>query len=121
LVGQTDLEIFTGRKLEDLMEVGDKKLYHKEGQHWLTLAERSMIEGIMFGYIFPDLTHQIILTNEYEKVDMGSWNEARKCGVTLPEKPLHRTVRSKEQEVVGLLQDYVKEYHPKLGDDLGFT
>jgi hypothetical protein len=119
-VGQTDLEMFTGKKLKDLMKIGDKKLYHEEGQRWLTLAERSMIEGIMFGHIFPDLTHQI-LTNEYEKSDVGSWNEARKYGVTLLEKTSHTTVRSKEQEVIGLLQDYVKEYHPKLIDDLGLT
>jgi len=119
-VGQTDLEMFTGKKLKDLMKIGDKKLYHEEGQRWLTLAERSMIEGIVFGSIFPDLTHQI-LRDEYEKVDMSSWNEARKYGLTLPEKPSHTTVRSKEQEVIGLLQDYVKEYHPKLIDDLGLT
>jgi hypothetical protein len=119
-VGQTDLEMFTGKKLKDLMKIGGKKLYHEEGQRWLRLAETSMIEGIMFGNMFSDLTNEMLI-NEYEKVDMGSWSEARRYGVTLPEKPSHMSVRSKEQEVMGLLRDYVKEYHPKFIDDLGLT
>jgi len=119
-VTQTDLEMFAGEKLDNLMKVGDKKLFHEEGQRWLTLAERSMIEGIMFGSMFPDLTQEMLI-NEYEKVDMDSWNEARKYGLTLPEKPSHMTVQSKEEEVMALLRDYVEEHHPKFTDDLGST
>jgi hypothetical protein len=116
-VVQTDLEMFTGKKLEDLMKIGDKKLHHKEGEKWLKLAETSMIEGIMFGEMFPDLTHTM-LVNQYEKIDTDSWKEARSYGVTLSEKPPQITVADKEKEVIAMARDYVVEYHPELIEDL---
>ena len=119
-VVQTDLEMFMGKKLEDLLKVGDKKLYHEEGQQWLRLSETSIIEGIMFGAMFPDLTHTM-LVNEYEKIDIASWEEARRYGVTLPEKPPHTTVADKEREALALARDYVMEYHPELMGDLGLS
>jgi hypothetical protein len=79
---QTDLKMFTGKKLEDLLNIGNKKLHHREGQQWLELAEKSMIEGIMFGSMFPDLT-RTMLVNQYEKIDRDSWKEARRYGVDI--------------------------------------
>lgn len=119
-VVQTDLEMFTGKKLQDLPKIGNKKLHHREGQWWLQLAEKSMIEGIMFGSMFPDLTYTM-LVNQYEKVDMDSWKEARSYGVTLSEKPPQITVADKEKEAIAMARDYVVEYHPELIDDLGLT
>lgn len=119
-VVQTDLEMFTGKKVQDLLKIGDKKLHHKEGQRWLKLAETSMIEGIMFGNMFPDLTHTM-LVNEYERIDIDSWKEARSYGVTLSEKPPQITAVDKEKEAIAMARDYVIEYHPELIDDLGLT
>lgn len=119
-VVQTDLEMFMGKKLDDLLKIGDKKLHHKEGQEWLRLAETSLIEGIMFGSMFPDLTHTM-LVNEYEKIDMDSWKEARKYGVTLSEEPPRITAAGKEKETIETARDYVAEYHPELMDDLRLT
>lgn len=117
---QTDLDILMGKKLEDLLKIGDKKLSGDEGNKWLRLVEASMIEGIMFGSMYPDLTHTM-LTNEYEKVDMNSWKEARKYGVTLSEEPPQMTVADKEKEAMEMARDYVAEYHPELTDDLGLA
>lgn len=115
-VAQTDLEMFIGKKLDDLLKIGDKKLHHKEGQEWLRLAETSMIEGIMFGSMFPDLAHTM-LVNEYEKIDVASWKEARKYGMTLSEKPPQITVVDKEREALAMARDYVMEYFPQLMGD----
>lgn len=117
---QTDLHVLMGKRLEDLLKIGDKKLSGDEGNKWLRLAETSMIEGIMFGSLYPDLTYTM-LSNEYEKVDMDSWKEARKYGVTLSEEPLRMTVADKEKEAIGMARDYVMEYHPELTDDLGLA
>lgn len=114
---QTDLDMFMGKKLEDVVKIGMKKLSHNEANQWLKLAETSMIEGIMFGSLYPDLTHTM-LVNEYEKIDVDSWKEARKYGVTLSEKPPQMTVGDKEKEAVEMARDYVMEYHPGLIADL---
>jgi len=114
---QTDLDILMGRKLEDFVKIGEKKLSHDEGNKWLTLIETSMIEGIMFGSLYPDLTH-IMLVNEYEKIDVDSWKEARKYGVTLSEKPPQMTAEDKEKEAVEMARDYMMQYHPGLMADL---
>jgi hypothetical protein len=119
---QTDLDILMGKKLEDLepkdfVKIGEKKLSPNEGNQWLRLIETSMIEGIMFGSLYPDLTH-IMLVNEYEKIDVDSWKEARKYGVTLSEKPPQMTVEDKEKEAVEMARDYVMEYHRGLMTDL---
>jgi len=116
-VAQTDLEMFMGKKLDDLLKIGDKKLHHKEGQEWLRLTETSLIEGIMFGSMFPDLAHNM-LVNEYEKIDMASWKEARKHGLTLSEAPPQVTVVDKEKEAIEMARDYIAEHHPELLDDL---
>ena len=116
-VAQTDLEMFMGKKLDDLMKIGDKKLHHQEGQKWLRLVETSLIEGIMFGSIFPDLTHTM-LVNKYEKIDTESWKEARKVGLTLSEAPPQTTAADKEKEAVEMARDYVTQYHPRLTGDL---
>jgi hypothetical protein len=114
---QTDLDTLLGKKLEDFVKVGLKKLSPDEANQWLKLAETSMIEGIMFGNLYPDLTHTM-LANEYEKIDVDSWKEARKYGVTLSEKPPQMTVEDKEKESVEMARDYVTEYHPGLIADL---
>ena len=119
---QTDLDILVGKKLEDLepkdfVKIGEKKLSPNEANRWLSLIETSMIEGIMFGSLYPDLTHTM-LVNKYEKIDVDSWKEARKYGVTLSEKPPQITVEDKEKEAVEMARDYVMEYHPGLIADL---
>ena len=119
-VVQTDLGMFAGKKLQDLLNIGDTKLHHKEGQRWLELAERSVIEGIMFGSMFPDLTYDM-LVNQYEKIDMDSWKEARSYGVTLSEEPPQITVADKEKEATAMARDYVVEHHPRLVGDLGLA
>jgi hypothetical protein len=106
-----------GKKLEDFVKIGMKKLSSNETNQLLKLAETSMIEGIMFGSLYPDLTHTM-LVNEYEKIDVGSWKEARKYGVTLSEKPPQMTAEDKEKEAVEMARDYVMEYHPGLIADL---
>ena len=117
---QTDLEILMGRKLEDFVKIGMKKLSHNEANQWLRLVETSVIEGIMFGSLYPDLTHTM-LVNEWESIDVSSWNEARKYGVTLSEKPPQMTVEGKEKEAVEMARDYVMEYHPRLIADLSLV
>jgi len=119
-VAQTDLGMFVGKKLQDLLNIGDTKLHHKEGQRWLELAERSVIEGIMFGSMFPDLTYDM-LVNQYEKIDIDSWKEARSYGVTLSEEPPQITVVDKEKEAIAMARDYVVEHHPRLVADLGLA
>ncbi|MFC2026618.1 hypothetical protein ACFLUX_01430 [Chloroflexota bacterium] len=114
---QTDLDILMGRKLEDFMKIGEKKLSHNEGNEWLNLIETSMIEGIMFGSLYPDLTYTM-LVNEYEKTDIDSWKETRKYSVTLSEEPPQMTAGDKEEEALEMVRDYVKEYHPGLLEDL---
>jgi hypothetical protein len=114
---QTDLDMFMGKKLEDFVKIGMKKLSPNEANQLLKLAETSMIEGIMFGSLYPDLTHTM-LVNEYEKIDVDSWKEARKYGVTLSEKPPQMTVEDKEKEAVEMARDYVMKYHPGLIADL---
>jgi len=116
----TDMEILLGKKLDDFLKIGDKKLSGDEGNKWLRLVETSMIEGIMFGSLFPDLTHTM-LKNEYEKIDMDSWKEARKYGVTLSEEPPEITTVDKEKETIEMARDYVMEYHPELVGDLGLA
>jgi hypothetical protein len=116
-VVQTDLRMFAGKRLQDLLNIGDTKLHHKEGQRWLELAERSVIEGIMFGSMFPDLTYDM-LVNQYEKIDIDSWKEARNYGVTLSEEPPQIAVADKEKEAIAMAQDYVIEHHPRLLADL---
>lgn len=117
---QTDLAILMGKRLENLLQVADKKLSGDEGNKWLRLVELSTIEGIMFGSLYPDLTHSM-LSNEWEKVDMDSWEEARKYGVLLSEEPPQMTVAEKEKETIEMARDYVMEYHPELMDDLGLA
>jgi hypothetical protein len=114
---QTDLDMFMGKKLEDFVKIGMKKLSPNEANQLLKLAETSMIEGIMFGSLYPDLTHTM-LVNEYEKIDVDSWKEARKYGVTLSEKPPQMTVEDKEKEAVEMARDYVMKHHPRLIADL---
>jgi hypothetical protein len=114
---QTDLDMFMRKKLEDFVKIGMKKLSPSEANQWLKLVETSMIEGIMFGSLYPDLTHTM-LVNEYEKIDVDSWKEARKYGVTLSEKRPQMTVEDKEKEAVQMARDYVMEYHPGLIADL---
>jgi len=116
-VFQTDLEMFKGKKLQDLLKIGDNKIPLQEAEPWIKL---SLIEGIMFGSILPDLTHTM-LVNEYEKIDLDSWKEARSYGVTLPEKPRDMTVGDKEKETIAMAREYVVEYFPELIDDLGLT
>jgi len=114
-VTQTDLEMFEGNKLQDIMKIGDKKVPLQEAEPWIKL---SMVEGIMFGAMFSDLT-RTMLENEYEKIDMDSWEEARSYGVTLSEKPPQMTVVDKEKEAIAMARDYLAEYFPELIDDLG--
>lgn len=119
---QTDLDIFMEKKLADLEikdfgKIVEKKLSHSEANQWLRLIETSMIEGIMFGSLYPDLTHTM-LVNEWEKIDEVSWNEAKKYGVTLSEKPPELTVEDKEKEAVEIARDYVTQYYPRLITDL---
>ena len=85
----------------------------KDGEVLLQSVNTSMIEGIMFGTIYPDLTLEI-LKNEYENVDMNNWEEARKYGVSLPKNPTIKSVTEKENEVTQLFKDYLTEYHPAL-------
>jgi hypothetical protein len=117
---QTDLHVLMVKRLEDLLKIGDKKLSGDEGNKWLRLAETPMIEGIMFGSLYPDLTYTV-LSNEYEKIDMDSWKEARKYGATLSEEPPQMTVADKEKEAIEMARDYVMEYHPELTEDLGLA
>jgi len=119
---QTDLDMFMEKKLEylkieDFGKIVGKKLSHSETNEWLRLIETSVIEGIMFGSRYPDLTHTM-LANEWEKIDEDSWNEAKKYGVTLSEKPPEMTVEDKEKEAVEMARDYVRQYHPRLIADL---
>ena len=116
-VAKRDLDIFMGMKLEDFIKIGEKKLSRDETNEWLRLIESSMIEGIMFGSLYPDLTHTMLM-NEYEKFDMDSWREARKYGLTLSKNPPQITAEDIEKEAIELARDYVKEYHPRLLKDL---
>ena len=119
-VAKTDLEMYTGEKLEGLLKIGNKKLHHEEAQKWLRWVETSLIEGIMFGSLFPELTNTI-LSNEYEKISIDSWKEARKYGLTLSEEPPRTSLVDKEKEALLMARDYVAEYHPELVGDLGLA
>ncbi|MDY6916831.1 MAG: hypothetical protein SVP26_02630 [Chloroflexota bacterium] len=119
-VVETDLQMFTGKKLKDLPKIADKKLHHKQGQRWLELAERAMIEGIMFGSMFPDLT-RAMLVNQYQKNAKDSWKQARRYGITLSQEPPQTTVADKEKECIAMAHDYVVEYHPGLIHGLGLA
>ncbi len=109
----TDLEMFWNAKLEDFMKIGDKKLNQSQAQETLQLASLSLLEGIMFGGLYPDITQEM-LVNTYEKIDSDAWKEARSHGVTLTENPPSISVRDKEKEAIELARDYVKQYHPSL-------
>ncbi len=122
---ETYMEWFTQKKFEDmefkeLIKLMNGELYHDEAQRMLRLAETFVIEGIMFGSIYPELTYAM-LVNQYEKIDMASWEEARRYGVTLSEKPPLQSVAEKEKEALALARDYVSQYHPQLLSDLGLT
>jgi hypothetical protein len=119
-VGETDLKLFDGKTLQELPKIGDKKLHHNEGQQRLRLAESSLVEGIMFGGMFPDLTH-LMLVNQYQKTDMDSWRRAREYGLTLSESPPYKSVADKEKEVTAMARDYVGEYFPELMEPLGLA
>jgi len=113
----TDLNMYFSASLDDFMKLANKKLMAKEGEALLQTVNTSMIEGIMFGTIYPDITLKI-LKNEYENIDMSNWKEARKYGVSLPENPSIKTVADKEKEVTLLFKDYSTEYHPGLIKEL---
>ena len=124
-VFETYMETFTHKKFEELelkelIKIGNSKLYHEQAQHRLRLAETFLIEGIMFGSKFSDLTHAM-LVNQYEKVDIDSWEKARRYGVTLFEKPPQTSVAAREKEAIALARDYVSKYHPQLLSDLGLA
>lgn len=113
----TDLNMYFSASLDDLIKLSNRKLMAKEGELLLQSVNTSMIEGIMFGTIYPDLTLEI-LKNEYENIDMKNWEEARKYGVSLPESPSIKTVADKENETTVLFKDYLTEYHPGLIKEL---
>jgi hypothetical protein len=109
----TDLELFWNSKIQDFIKIGDKKLNKNQAQESLQLASLSLLEGIMFGSLYPDITKEM-LTNTYEKVDMNAWKEARKYGLTLSKNPPYTSVLDKEEQAIELARDYVKQYHPNL-------
>ena len=113
----TDLDMYFGATLDDYMRLANNKFKRNEGERLLQIVNTSMIEGIMFGSIYPDLTLDI-LKNEYENIDMENWEEARKYGVSLPESPSIKTVADKENETTVLFKDYLTEYHPGLIKEL---
>lgn len=119
---QTDLDMLMGKRLEDLewegfVKIAAQKLSHDDANRWLRLIETSLIEGIMFGSLYPKLTHDM-LVNAYERIDVDSWKEARRYGVALSEERPQTTAAEKEKEAVDMARDYVMQYHPGLMTDL---
>lgn len=81
------------------------------------LIQMLFLEGIGFGLKWPDETEHMYRTAR----DIGpEWAEARKAGLSLPEKPDHISLQEQEQMVLQLTGLFTNQHYPHLVRQLGF-
>jgi hypothetical protein len=113
-IAQTDLERLWGSNIDELEQVVNIKLIEHSADKSLSHASSaSIVEGIMFGSKFPELTENM-LRNTYENNDRETIDEALKFGVVLPGKSPANTVVNMKIKAKKLAHDYMQQYYPEL-------